>query len=79
MGINPRPKRELPQTHSRYKIYQISDKENKSVSSLYVVYVLLSFLRVGLISLWCKNIVYSETQQENVGFVCRDGVHTVST
>ena len=34
--------RELPQLYSRYKIYQISRMENKSVSSVYV-YVLVFY------------------------------------
>ena len=36
--------RELPQLYSRYKIYQISRTENKSVSSAYVYMLVYSFV-----------------------------------
>ncbi len=44
-------KREPPQTYSRYKMYQISKKENKSVSSVYV-YVLVFYSFVVFVVLF---------------------------
>ena len=53
---NPRPTaRTVRNAYSRYEIFQISDKENKSVSSVYVyVLVFYSFVCCGFCCLWVQ-------------------------
>ena len=59
--------RELPQLYSRYKIYQISRMENKSVSSAYVYYVSLFFrwLCVFVGFIWGKGKKLSRRERKN--------------